>query len=105
MYSKADQVRGKAQKIRRAALLRDRAKVVREIASERGEFCEARIAGCQTIAVDAHEKVRRSQGGSVTDADNIILVCRHCHDWIHRNPRKAKQRGLLEVRNGTPETD
>lgn len=46
-------------------------------------------------AVDAHEVVPRSAGGSITDPANIRLLCRECHDWIHRFPAAARRAGWL----------
>lgn len=45
--------------------------------------------------LDVHEVVTRGRGGSATDPGNCILVCRHHHDWIHRNPIEATTLGLL----------
>ena len=71
--------------------------VLAEIVDERGPYCEARVAlDCSHIAVDGHEKKRRSQGGSAIEKANILLVCRRCHDWIHRHVADAIGRGLLE---------
>ena len=97
----------------------ERRKVVRALIDERGALCEARViepfgaapyrlppglievhpgdtAVCRYHAADPHEKVRRSQGGSITDPANILLVCRECHNWIHANPAEAFRLGLLE---------
>jgi 5-methylcytosine-specific restriction endonuclease McrA len=45
---------------------------------------------------DIHELVRRSQGGSVTDPDNCIAVCRPCHTRIGENPQLAFDLGLAK---------
>jgi len=55
---------------------------------------------CQSApAVDAHEVVPRSAGGSITDTANIRAVCRPCHDWIHANPADARATGWLASGN------
>jgi hypothetical protein len=74
---------------------------VREVLTAR-PYCEACPAvTCQASglirvrhAVDVHELVRRSQGGSTLDRGNVLAVCRQCHDWIGANPREAERRGL-----------
>jgi cytochrome c553 len=57
--------------------------------------CQASIsARCEGRSVDVHELLARSQGGSILDEENCIAVCRHCHDWIGNNPKKATIAGL-----------
>ena len=50
---------------------------------------------CQNNAVDIHEPLMRSRGGSILDVENTVAVCRACHDWIHAHPEAATQLGLL----------
>ena len=45
-------------------------------------------------SIDLHEKVRRSQGGSILDEDNILCVCRMCHRRIGNEPQLAFDLGL-----------
>lgn len=40
-------------------------------------------------SVDVHELVRRSQGGSILDLDNLVTVCRGCHSRIGNEPALA----------------
>lgn len=56
--------------------------------------CEARWDGCSGTAHHAHHRLRRSQGGQHTP-ENLLAVCYHCHEQIHRNPAKAFERGHL----------
>jgi hypothetical protein len=46
-------------------------------------------------SIDPHEILRRSQGGSALDETIIVMICRACHDWIHRNPTAARATGWL----------
>ncbi len=55
--------------------------------------CEARIKGCWTWGQIFHHVILRSAGGADT-ADNLLHVCRSCHDWIHANPGSARALGL-----------
>lgn len=80
-----------------------RREVMQELVRLRGEDCEANITGgpgifatCTMVATDGHEILTRARGGSATEPENILLVCRNCHDWIHNNPVKAKQLGFLK---------
>jgi hypothetical protein len=47
-------------------------------------------------SVDLHEIIRRSQGGSILDEDNILCVCRECHRRIGNNPQLAFDLGLAK---------
>jgi 5-methylcytosine-specific restriction endonuclease McrA len=47
-------------------------------------------------AVDVHEVVRRSQGGSILDEDNLMCVCRPCHRRIGNYPQLAFDLGLAK---------
>jgi hypothetical protein len=78
-----------------------RRKVLARLLEERGHGCEARVFNvCQGRAVDGHELLARSAGGSIIDAGNILLVCRRCHDWIGERPREATVLGLRRSRYG-----
>lgn len=50
----------------------------------------------QKPSVDLHELVRRSHGGSITDENNIITVCRDCHRRIGEHPQLAFDLGLAK---------
>lgn len=45
---------------------------------------------------DIHEIVRRSQGGSILDEDNLMAVCRPCHTRIGNYPQLAFDLGLAK---------
>ena len=66
----------------------------REVFGRSTGRCEARWDGCTGVAQHAHHRLRRSQGGGHT-AENLLAVCSHCHDEIHRNPAKAVSLGHL----------
>jgi len=50
----------------------------------------------QHMSRDVHELVRRSQGGSILDEDNVLAVCRVCHVRIGNYPELAFQLGLAK---------
>lgn len=71
--------------------------IVAQLLAER-PVCE--VAGatggrCTREAVDVHEKLMRSAGGSITDIDNLMTVCRACHLHLHSHPVKARELGFL----------
>lgn len=63
-----------------------------------------RCAICGHDASEAHHLLHRSQGGS-DDDHNLLLLCRPCHDSIHRRGyRVERTRSLLGDQQGTPIT-
>jgi hypothetical protein len=42
-----------------------------------------RCAYCRTTrgVLDPHHVVKRSQGGALMDPDNVVTMCRDCHEW------------------------
>lgn len=45
---------------------------------------------------DIHEIVRRSQGGSILEENNLLAVCRDCHRRIGNHPQLAFDLGLAK---------
>lgn len=45
---------------------------------------------------DIHELKSRARGGSITDVDNLVALCRTCHNWVTQNPKEAKEQGWLK---------
>ena len=89
---------------KKEAIYRERRPLVKRLLEER-EWCEA----CPVFAkhdgamfyqrnrsVDIHELVRRSQGGSILDVDNLLAVCRPCHRRIGNHPQLAFDLGLAK---------
>ncbi|WP_368861199.1 HNH endonuclease [Frankia sp. AgB32] len=59
-------------------------------------WCRARIDGvCTGLGEDGHEPLLRSRGGDPADPNNIVLLCRACHDHAHANPLVAETLGLM----------
>lgn len=50
----------------------------------------------QHLSKDVHEIIRRSQGGSILDEDNVLAVCRPCHTRIGLHPKLAFELGLAK---------
>ena len=59
-----------------------------QLAVERGVMCE--WPGCPRTWDDMHEAKSRARGGSITDPDNIVCLCRHHHDWVTREPELSR---------------
>ena len=77
---------------------------VEKILSER-PYCEAcpKFAEHDNLSTyirrtssDVHELIRRSQGGSILDENNVLAVCRPCHTRIGNYPQLAFDLGLAK---------
>jgi len=55
---------------------------------------DGKVTYQQNPSQDIHELVRRSQGGSILDEDNLLAVCRKCHTRIGNYPQLAFDLGL-----------
>lgn len=80
----------------------ERRKVVSRLLGER-PWCEAcpiyarkdeKISYVRRKSQDIHELKRRSQGGSILDEENLMAVCRRCHERIGANPAESFELGL-----------
>lgn len=73
-----------------------RADIVRRSAGR----CEAAVSQrCRVQGGHIHHILRRSQG-SQFDADDGLMVCVDCHQWIHDHPAEATARGFLRRSGG-----
>jgi hypothetical protein len=45
---------------------------------------------------DGHERLARSQGGSPSDPENVIGLCRPHHEWVTENMNAARTMGLAK---------
>lgn len=80
---------------RRLILLGQRIDMLAEF---EGAGCVARdlVPGVECSGpVDPHEPLTRARGGSIVDRDNVVMVCRAHHSWIHRSPIEAHRLGFL----------
>ena len=63
-------------------------------------MCEAMATiRCERQGHQVHHIAGR-QGPDPHRLDNLLLVCRHCHDFIHNQPELSYQRGWMVRRNG-----
>lgn len=81
-----------------------RREIVSRLLQER-PFCEAcprfakhdgKVSYIRRGSVDIHELIRRSQGGSILDEENLLAVCRECHNRIGNHPALAFELGLAK---------
>ena len=75
---------------------KQRVKMLRDIDADQ-EVCQR----CRSDrASQAHEYLRRSQGGSITEIEGIALICFDCHRFITEHPRQAVAEGWAITRRG-----
>lgn len=69
---------------------------VREACAARsGGKCEAGVTkDCRGHGGHLHHKLMRSQGGKHVQ-ENLIDVCRPCHEYIHSHPNWSYEQGYL----------
>jgi hypothetical protein len=62
----------------------------------RSSRCEANVEPiCSYHATDVHEIKTRARGGSITDVNNCLALCRNCHRFITDNPAWALEHGYV----------
>jgi len=81
---------------KRRAELPERRAACSIVAIRSAGCCEAGLEVCSGYGQDFHEILARSQGGSITDPENILHVCRPCHDWITAHMNEARKLGLAK---------
>lgn len=59
------------------------------------KHCRGRIEGI-------HELRKRSDGGSLSNRDNLVPACNYCNGWVEEHPHKAHEYGLV-IRRGDPD--
>lgn len=70
----------------------------RKAAFERASgWCEAMVLGCTGRAEQTHHVAGRG-GDDPHRLDNLKVLCAHCHQWTHLNPRQARRLGLMRSR-------
>ncbi len=67
---------------------------------KQGQFQHARDNSLTRIPfcigqVDAHELLKRSQGGSITEPSNMVPLCSGHNSWVEDNPKISYELGLV----------
>jgi hypothetical protein len=89
---------------KRRSQLTDRAKTRTLVLARARNLCQARINGvCTDYAQDVHEILTRARGGSITDPDNCLALCRRCHSWLTDHPQFSDEWGFTVHAGATPE--
>lgn len=70
----------------------------RQVVHDRDQVCFRCGIG---NATDVHHRLRRREGGH--GLENLILLCRACHAWVHAHPEEARDAGLIVSVAAQPE--
>lgn len=62
---------------------------------EKNEFCKIALPGCQTHSSEIHHIEYR--GINTNNTLTWIAGCRNCHNFLHSNPKIAKELNLLKA--------
>lgn len=82
----------------RTTAIPERQRCIEAVWERAGGRCEA-LAVLPHVCrgpMDTHEVVSRARGGSTTDPDNCLLLCRRIHDYVTTHPAHATAVGLLK---------
>jgi hypothetical protein len=58
------------------------------------ERCEINTASCTSVATEVHHTAYRT-GTNYLDTNTWKASCRACHQWVHSNPKEARDLGFL----------
>jgi hypothetical protein len=61
---------------------------------EEHKFCKIALPGCQTYSSEIHHIEYR--GEKTNDISTWIAGCRKCHNFLHSNPKIAKELNMLK---------
>lgn len=77
---------------------RERRKIVQQLREQ--------VNGCQFPhqntpircfgALEPHEPLTRGRGGSITDPNNILMLCHNSHQWVTTHPVEAKELEMVK---------
>lgn len=88
--------RVKPRSAKREAAMVERRALVADLL-KRFPRCQIRWACQGAKAVDVHERLKRSRGGSIVDErhGHMVTACRACHDLTETQPAEATRRRML----------
>lgn len=86
-----------AKKSKKQRILDSAYTKLRRIFLTNNPMCQAALPGCKGGATDIHH----THAGADRSKFFLVVsswlgVCRHCHDWIHDNPKEARSKNLLK---------
>ncbi len=66
-----------------------RRNIVRKLLADR-TICQRCLAD---RSQDVHELKSRARGGKIDDLENLVCLCRKCHQFVTENPKIAHEQG------------
>ncbi len=91
----------RAVSTQRAIENRERRKAMAIVRQRDGNRCVGAgvLPGRCYGALNGHEIITRSDGGSITDSDNIVLLCNHHNEWCDLHAAAAVSLGFRQIRH------
>lgn len=70
--------------------------LAKKVYMDKHTYCECQTPehACFNYATEIHHKNGRN-GKRLIDIQYFMAICRTCHEWIHANPKKARELGYL----------
>lgn len=68
---------------------------LRKIQLEKNPRCQINTAKCTSTSTEIHHAAYRT-GDNFLGIDTWFATCRACHEWVHANPKEARELGFLK---------
>lgn len=68
---------------------------LRKVQLEKYPVCQINTATCTTHSTEIHHAAYRT-GDNFLGVDTWFATCRACHQWVHANPKEARELGYLK---------
>lgn len=68
---------------------------LRKIELEKHPTCQIHTDYCTTKSTEIHHAAYRT-GDNFLGVDTWFATCRACHQWVHANPKQARELGFLK---------
>jgi hypothetical protein len=68
---------------------------LRKIQLEKYSVCQINTADCTKQSTEIHHAAYRT-GDNFLGVDTWFATCRACHQWVHANPKEARELGFLK---------
>lgn len=68
---------------------------LRKVRLEKYPMCQINTPGCTSKSTEIHHAAYRT-GENFLGVDTWFATCRACHQWVHANPKEARELGFLK---------
>jgi len=68
---------------------------LRKVQLEKHSVCQINTTDCTKQSTEIHHAAYRT-GDNFLGVDTWFATCRACHQWVHANPKEARELGFLK---------